>query len=147
MKYFLFIVFFIIASMPVFSSNLLQQEYELKHADTEISVTLNYDKVYLIKEDYLGYEHGKKSLYGGLIYTIEKIKKSNNPNKTVNLRYLNLAKTKYEKIAQLQNYKLDKNIRLNTLASKIIIENDDYKNLTPEVKEIIRILNSIFVMN
>ena len=147
MKYFLFIVFFLTFSMPVFSSNILQQEYDIKNTDAEMAVPLNYDKEYLIKEDYYGYKNGKKSLYGGLVYTIKEVQKSNNQYKAVNLRYLNLAKIKYEKIALLQNNDLDKNIRLNAISSKIIIEDEDYKKLTPDVKEIIRILNSIFVMN
>lgn len=145
-KIILFFVLFYFIN-PCLASNLLQQTYETNNAETEVKYPISHNKIYLIKEDYYGYMHGKKALYGGILFHIEELKKSNNPDKELNLQYLNLVKTKYEKIILLQNNSIDNNMRLNTLTSKIIIDDADYKRLTTETKDLIQIINTIFSMD
>lgn len=142
---FIFCILYLVS--PCIAGNLLQQEYEVNNATTDIKFPINYNKLYLLKEDYYGYLNGKKSIYGGIIYLIEKNEKDNIPNKALNLRYLNLAKAKFDKIILIQNSNLDQNIRLNSLASKIIIDDEDYQKLSTDIKEAIRIMNTILAID
>ncbi len=126
-------------SIPCFAGNILQQQDELKFIQKVANNPLptNYGKDYLIREDYYAYWNGKDSFYGHVINTLEDISKSNIPNKELNIKYLKLLKNKIETIVKLQNNSIDNNMRKNAASQKIIIEDDDYKKLSEDTKNII----------
>lgn len=129
-----------------FAGNVLQQQDELKFVQKRANdpMPTYYGKDYLIREDYYGYHNGKDSLYGMVVNTLEDISTSNIPNKEINIKYLKLLKNKVEIIVSLRNNSIDNNIRLNAVNKKIIVDDEDYKKLTPDVKEIITAYNCIF---
>lgn len=126
-----------------FAGNVLQQQDELKFIQKVSNDPLptHYGKDYLIREDYYGYLNGKDSLYGEIVNTLDDMSKTNIPNKELNIKYLTLLKTKIETIVKLQNNSIDNNMRLNAARQKIIIDDEDYKKLIKEVKELINISN------
>lgn len=126
-------------SIPCFAGNIPQQQDELKFIQKVANNPLptNYGKDYLIREDYYAYWNGKDSFYGHVINTLEDISKSNIPNKELNIKYLKLLKNKIETIVKLQNNSIDNNMRKNAASQKIIIEDDDYKKLSEDTKNII----------
>ncbi len=130
-------------SIPCFAGNILQQQDELKFVQkfANYPLPIHYGKDYLIREDYYGYFQGKNSGYGYVVNTLEDISKSNVPNKDLNIKYLTLLKTKIETIVKLQNNSIDNNMRRNAASQKIIIEDDDYKKLSSDVRDLIIMLN------
>lgn len=130
-------------SNPCFAGNVLQQQDELKFVQKRANdpIPIHYGKDYLIREDYYGYLNGKDSLYGEIVNTLDDMSKTNIPNKELNIKYLTLLKTKIETIVKLQNNSIDNNMRLNAARQKIIIDDEDYKKLIKEVKELINISN------
>ena len=128
---------------PAFAGNLLQQQDELKFVQkmSNNPMPTQYGKDYLIREDYYGYFNGKESTYGLILYYIDEAKKSKNIS---DLKYLNLAKSKIEIIAKLQNNDTDRNMRADAVNKKIIIEDSDYKKLSKDIKEIITMINFFF---
>lgn len=126
-----------------FAGNVLQQQDELKFVQKRANdpIPIHYGKDYLIREDYYGYLNGKDSLYGEIVNTLDDMSKTNIPNKELNIKYLTLLKTKIETIVKLQNNSIDNNMRLNAARQKIIIDDEDYKKLIKEVKELINISN------
>lgn len=141
-KIIIFILFLLIVN-PVLAGNILQQQDELKFVQKVANDPLptQYGKDYLIREDYYGYLNGKNSGYGYVVNTLEDISKSNIPNKDLNIKYLTLMKTKIETIVKLQNNNIDNNMRLNAVRQKIIIDDEDYKKLSAEVRDLIIMLN------
>lgn len=135
----LLISLFCLAS-PVFASNVLQQQDELKFVQEKANNPLptQYGKNYLIREDYYGYLQGKESTYGLLLYYIDEAKKHKN---AVDLKYLNLTKSKIDTIVKLQNNDIDGQMRLNAVNKKIIIEDNEYQKLSKEIKDIITMIN------
>ena len=128
---------------PCFAGNLLQQQDEINFIQKVANDPLptQYGKDYLIREDYYGYLNGKNSGYGYVVNTLEDISKSNIPNKYLNIKYLTLLKTKIETIVKLQNNSIDHNMRLNATRQKIIIDDEDYKKLSSDVRHLIIMLN------
>lgn len=141
----IFVLLLCILSLQVtcFAGNILQQQDELKFVQKVANDPLptHYGKDYLIREDYYGYLNGKDSLYGEIVNTLDDMFKTNIQNKELNIKYLTLLKTKIETIVKLQNNSIDNNMRLNAARQKIIIDDDDYKKLIKEVKELINISN------
>lgn len=143
MKKFLILILFLLTVNPIFAGNLLQQQDELKFIQKVANDPLptQYGKDYLIREDYYGYWNGKNSGYGYVVNALENISKSNIPNKDLNIKYLTLIKTKIETIVKLQNNTIDNNMRINAVNKKIIIDDEDYKKLSSDVRELIIMLN------
>lgn len=130
-------------SIPCFAGNVLQQQDELKFVQKRANdpIPIHYGKDYLIREDYYGYWNGKNSVYGYVVNTLEDISKSNIPNKELNIKYLKLLKNKIETIVKLQNNTIDNNMRKNSASQKIIVDDEDYKNLSTDVQDIIIMCN------
>lgn len=126
-----------------FAGNVLQQQDELKFVQKRANdpIPIHYGKDYLIREDYYGYWNGKNSVYGYVVNTLEDISKSNIPNKELNIKYLKLLKNKIETIVKLQNNTIDNNMRKNSASQKIIVDDEDYKNLSTDVQDIIIMCN------
>lgn len=145
MKRIIIFILFLLIVNPVLAGNVLQQQDELKYIQ-EIGnnpMPLHYGKDYLIREDYYGYYNGKNSVYGYVVNTLEDISKSNILNKDLNIKYLTLLKTKIETIVKLQNNNIDNNMRLNAARQKIIIDDDNYKKLSQQVKDILTMCNCV----
>lgn len=142
-KSIILVVSLVVLISPCFAGNLLQQQDELKFIQKVANDPLptQYGKDYLIREDYYGYWNGKDSLYGEIVNTLDDMSKTNIPNKELNIKYLTLLKTKIETIVKLQNNSIDNNMRLNAARQKIIINDDDYKKLSSDVKDLIIMLN------
>lgn len=143
MKRIISAVLILFLTLPCFASNLLQQNDELKYVQKNgmFPTPIYYKKDYLVREDYYGYLHGKNSVYGYIINTLEDISKSNIPHKDLNIKYLNLAKTKIETIVKLKNNDIDNNMRLNAVNKKIVIDDADYIKLSYETKQIMIMCN------
>lgn len=136
-------------SIPCFAGNILQQQDELKFVQkfANYPLPIHYGKDYLIREDYYAYWNGKDSFYGHVVNTLEDVTKANIPHKDLNINYLKLVKTKIETIVKLQNNTIDNNMRKNAASQKIIIEDDDYKKLSEDTKNIILSANFVFLIN
>ena len=143
MKRIIITILILFLALPCFAGNLLQQQDELQFVQKVANDPLptKYGKDYLIREDYYGYWNGKNSGYGYVVNTLEDISKSDIPNKDLNIKYLTLLKTKIETIVKLQNNNIDNNMRLNAARQKIIIDDDDYKKLSSDVRNLIIMLN------
>lgn len=143
MKRIILTILLLFLALPGFAGNILQQQDELKFVQKVANDPLptHYGKDYLIREDYYGYWNGKNSGYGYVVNTLEYISKSDIPNKELNIKYLTLLKTKIETIVKLQNNSIDHNMRLNATRQKIIIDDEDYKKLSSDVRHLIIMLN------
>ena len=143
MKKIVFTILILFLTLPCFAGNLLQQNDELEYVQKNgmLPTPIYYKKDYLVREDYYGYLHGKNSVYGYIINTLEDISKSNIPHKDLNIKYLNLAKTKIETIVKLKNNDIDNNMRLNAVNKKIVIDDADYTKLSDETKQIMIMCN------
>lgn len=142
-KLFVLSLCLLMLSIPSLAGNLLQQQDELQFVQKVANDPLptQYGKDYLIREDYYGYWNGKNSGYGYVVNTLEDISKSDIPDKDLNIKYLTLLKTKIETIVKLQNNSIDDNMRLNAARQKIIIDDEDYKKLSSDVRQLIIMLN------
>lgn len=144
MKRIISTILIIFLALPCFAGNVLQQQDELKLIQTHFSKTyvpVKSDSVYLIKEDYQVYLEKGDSLYGRFTETFNDIKKSNIPNKQLNLKYLGLLLNKLNTVIGVQDSSFNNQMFTNAGLSKIIIDDSDYVKLTPKVKEYINSSN------
>ena len=133
MKRIILTILILFLSLPCFAGNVLQQEYETaKMAEmAQEPAFYNISKRGLIEDDYLHYLNGGGSLYGVLKYKQEKL-----PKDSLDLKYVNLMLAKYDIIIKNINPQLVK-------PDRIIIEDDDYKKLSDDVKSDIALFNLI----
>lgn len=118
---------------PVLAGNILQQEYETAKMQELAQEPAFYNKTAkgLIEDDYLHYLNGGGSLYGVLKY-----KQKNLSKDSFDLKYVNLMLAKYDIIIKNINPQLVK-------PDRIIVEDDDYKKLSDDVKSDMAIFNLI----
>ena len=133
MKKIILTILILFLVLPCFAGNLLQQEYETAKMQELAQEPAFYNKTAkgLIEDDYLHYLNGGGSLYGVLKYGQEKL-----PKDSLDLKYVNLMLTKYDIIIKNRNPQLIK-------PDKIIVDDEDYKRLSDEVKSDIAIFNLI----
>lgn len=133
MKRIILIISVIFLMLPAFAGNLLQQEYETAKMTETAQDPAFYNKTTkgLIEDDYLHYLNGGGSLYGVLKY-----KQKNLPKDSLNLKYVNLMLAKYDIIIKNINPQLVK-------PDRIIVEDDDYKKLSDEIKSVMSGFNLI----
>ncbi len=143
-KFFIFLVSLFCLTTPAIAGNVLQQQDEVKFVQKVANKPLpnHYGKDYLIREDYYTYFNGGESTYGLLLYYIDEAKKNKN---VVDLKYLNLAKSKIETVAKLQNNDIDSRMRINSINKKVIIEDTDYQKLSKDVKDLITMINFLML--
>lgn len=117
---------------PVFAGNLMQQEYETAKMQelAQEPAFYNMSKRGVIEDDYYGYLNGKDSLYGVILYKKDELEKVTTPDKSIDLRYINLVLQKYDFIIKNKNPQL-------LAPDKIIVDDEDYKNINKDVKDII----------
>ena len=132
MKRIIITILILFLALPCFAGNLLQQEYETAKMSemAREPVFYNISKRGLIEDDYLGYLNGKGSLYGVILYKKEELEKVTTPDKSIDLRYTNLVLQKYNFIIKNKNPQL-------LAPDKIIIDDNDYKSINKDVKDII----------
>ena len=132
MKRIILTILLLFLALPCFAGNLLQQEYETAKMQelAQEPAFYNISKRGLIEDDYLGYLNGKGSLYGVILYKKEELEKVTVPTKSIDLRYINLVLQKYNFIIKNKNPQL-------LAPDKIIVDDNDYKNLDKDVKDII----------
>lgn len=132
MKNFLILIILLLMVNPVFASNILQQEYETaKMAEiAQEPAFYNISKKGLIEDDYYGYLNGKDSFYGAILYKKDELEKVTTSDKSIDLRYINLVLQKYDFIIKNKNPQL-------LAPDKIIVDDEDYKNINKDVKDII----------
>lgn len=132
MKRIILTILLLFLALPCFAGNLLQQEYETAKMSemAQEPAFYNISKRGLIEDDYLGYLNGKGSLYGVILYKKEELEKVTVPTKSIDLRYINLVLQKYNFIIKNKNPQL-------LAPDKIIVDDNDYKNLDKDVKDII----------
>ena len=136
MKKFLILILFLLIVNPVFAGNLLQQEYETARMFKMAQDPIFYNKTAkgLIEDDYLTYlNNGGDSIYG-----LMKNKQKKLPKDSLDLKYINLMIAKYDIIVKNLNPQLVKHDR-------IIVDDEDYKKLSDDVKKIIAGLNFILL--
>lgn len=133
MKLIILAILVLFLALPCFAGNLMQQEYETAKMQELAQEPAFYNKTAkgLIEDDYLHYLNGGGSLYGVLKYGQEKL-----PKDSLDLKYVNLMLTKYDIIIKNRNPQLIK-------PDKIIVDDEDYKRLSDEVKSDIAIFNLI----
>lgn len=124
MKRIIITILLLFLALPGFAGNVLQQEYETAKMQTAYKnpVLLNMTKYDLFENDYLGYLNGAKSIFGEL-----KNLQATLPKNSLDYRYINLAVQQYEMAAKTYNQHLFS-------MKKIIIDDDDYKNLKNDTK-------------
>lgn len=133
MKRIILIISVIFLMLPAFAGNILQQEYETAKMAEMAQDPVFYNKTTkgLIEDDYLHYLNGGGSLYGVLKY-----KQKNLPKDSLNLKYVNLMLAKYDIIIKNINPQLVK-------PDRIIVEDDDYKKLSDDIKSVMSGFNLI----
>lgn len=134
-------------ALPCLAGNLLQQEDELKFIKkvAKDPIQTYNGKNYLIREDYYGYLNGKNAYYGYIVNGIEDVNKSTNPE--INRYYLSLIKNKLDNAIDTKNNDLDNYRRLKFNLSKIIVDDEDYKKLTNETKNLLQMFNYMIAGN
>lgn len=134
MKKLVCVMCLICLALPVFADNLLQQKYEddfnKDKIKTHISTFILFDGIDLLKDDYDGYNNGRDTMYGEIMYLIEDINKKNAPYKNLNIEYLNKIKSNIVNAA---------NNDINP--SPIIVDDEEYKHLTEDTKILINLNN------
>lgn len=141
MKNIILLIFIMFVSVsPVFAGNLLQQQDEVRFIQQNYNnlTPINHNKDYLIREDYYCYRNGGETVYGLLLYYMDIAKKQ---SQTTDFNYLTLCKTKIDTIIKLQNNNVDSNMRRSSIIKKIIIDDNDYKKMTKDVKEFLIMIN------
>lgn len=133
MKRIILTILILFLALPCFAGNVLQQEYETAKMAEMAQDPAYYNKTAngLIEDDYLHYLNGGGSLYGVLKYGQEKL-----PKDSLDLKYVNLMLTKYDIIIKNRNPQLIK-------PDKIMVDDEDYKRLSDDVKSDIAIFNLI----
>ena len=148
MKRIIITILLLFLALPCFAGNVLQQQDELKLLQTHFNKNyfpVRADKIYLIKEDYQVYLSHGDSIYGRIVESIVDIKKSNIPNKQLNLNYLELLLNKLNTVINIQDSTFNNQRFTNAALAKIIIDDDDYSKLTPKVREHLNKGNIIFL--
>ncbi len=131
---------------PAFAGNLLQQQDEVKFVQNLVNkpaFPVTSSKLELIKEDYWVYTQGGDCLYSDLVKNLKKLSANKSSENEINIKYLTLLKNKIDTIVKIQNISIDNNLRLKAVNKKIIIEDNDYKKLSKETKELITGFNVI----
>lgn len=133
MKRIIITILLLFLALPCFAGNVLQQEYETAKMAEMAQDPAFYNKTAkgLIEDDYLHYLNGGGSLYGVLKYKQEKL-----PKDSLDLKYVNLMLARYDIIIKNINPQLVK-------PDRIIIEDDDYKKLSDDVKSVMSGFNLI----
>lgn len=135
MKKTILTILFLFLSLPTFAGNLLQQEYETAKMFEMAQDPIFYNKTAkgLIEDDYLTYLNGGDSIYGLMKNQQKKL-----PKDSLDLKYINLMITKYDIIVKNLNPQLVK-------PNRIIVDDEDYKKLSDDVKKIMAGLNLILL--
>lgn len=133
MKRIILTILLLFLALPCFAGNLLQQEYETTKMAEMAQSPAFYNKTAkgLIEDDYLHYLNGGGSLYGVLRH-----KQQNLPEDSLDLKYVNLMLARYDIIIKNINPQLVK-------PDRIIVEDDDYKKLSDDVKSVLSGFNLI----
>lgn len=121
------------------SANSLQEEYENKFSEQlrkDLSIGVLLDSIYLLKDDYKGYMNNGGSIYGTILYNIDKIEKSNNPYKNCDLKYLNQVKSNIENA-----------VKNNVVPQLIVVGNEEYKLLSDNTKDLVNLNNILSETN
>lgn len=143
MKKFLTLLLIItISVLPALAGNVLQQQDELKLIQklATNSFSNNFDKTFLIMEDYYGYFNDKDSMYGEIVNMIKDLSLKESKY-TIDIKYLTLAKTKIEEIVNIKNSPNSNNPLLFKLCEKIYINDEDYLKMKGSTREEIIFLN------
>lgn len=133
MKRIIITILLLFLALPCFAGNLLQQEYETAKMSemAQEPAFYNMSKRGLIEDDYNAYMNG-----GGSMYGVFKYKQENLPKDSLDLKYVNLVLAKYDIIVKNINPQIIK-------PEKIIIDDEDYKRLSDDVKSDIALFNLI----
>ncbi len=128
---------------PAFAGNLLQQTDEIQFVQKTVNNPMpsHYGKIYLLREDYMGYKNGKNAFYGYIVNGLKDVHKSS--NSTINKQYLQLIKNKIDSVILITNSDIDYNRRLNFNLSKITVDDTEYKLLSENTKLVIQMYNYI----